>query len=113
MRGAWWLGRRCRGLATVANASVIGSWLAGDEVASEFNIGAIFLGLAAVAVIVAAVSCLYCYLSWKMTRYAVTSTAVWYRAGILKRTQRHARCRASRPSMCRIRCWVASSASAS
>ena len=26
-----------------------------------------------------------------MTRYAVTSTAVWYRAGILKRTQRHAR----------------------
>ncbi len=79
------------GLATVANASVIGSWLAGDEVASEFNIGAIFLGLAAVAVIVAAVSCLYCYLSWKMTRYAVTSTAVWYRAGILKRTQRHAR----------------------
>ena len=79
------------GLATVANASVIGSWLASDEVASEFNIGAIFLGLAAVAVIVAAVSCLYCYLSWKMTRYAVTSTAVWYRAGILKRTQRHAR----------------------
>ena len=79
------------GLATVANASVIGSWLAGDEVASEFNVGAIFLGLAAVAVIVAAVSCLYCYLSWKMTRYAVTSTAVWYRAGILKRTQRHAR----------------------
>lgn len=79
------------GLATLANASAIVSWMSGDEVASEFNVGAIFLGIAAIAAIVAAVSCLYCYLSWKMTRYAITSTAVWYRAGILKRTQRHAR----------------------
>ena len=79
------------GVATVANASAIVSWMSGDEVASEFNVGAIFLGIAAIAAIVAAVSCLYCYLSWKTTRYAVTSTAVWYRCGILGRAQRHAR----------------------
>ncbi len=70
------------GVATVANASAIVSWMSGDEVASEFNVGAIFMGIAAIAAIVAAVSCLYCYLSWKTTRYAVTSTAVWYRCGI-------------------------------
>lgn len=79
------------GVATVANASAIVSWMSGDEVASEFNVGAIFLGIAAIAAIVAAVSCLYCYLSWKTTRYAVSSTAVWYRSGILGRAQRHAR----------------------
>lgn len=79
------------GVATVANASAIVSWMSGDEVASEFNVGAIFLGIAAIAAIVAAVSCLYWYLSWKTTRYAVTSTAVWYRCGILGRAQRHAR----------------------
>ena len=78
------------GGVTLANASVIAAWLSGEEPAL-FGSVSVLLGLTAVVVAVLAVSGVYCYLSWKMTRYAVTSTAVWYRAGILKRTQRHAR----------------------
>ena len=57
---------------------------------SGLNTG-IFLGLAFIAGIVLAIAGAYCYLSWTKTRYAVSNTAIWYRAGILKRTQRHAR----------------------
>ena len=78
------------GGVTLANASVIAAWLSGEEPAL-FGSVSVLLGLAAVVVAVLALCVVYCYLSWKMTRYAVTSTAVWYRAGILKRTQRHAR----------------------
>ena len=78
------------GGVTLANASAIAAWLSGEEPAL-FGSVSVLLGLTAVVVAVLAVSGVYCYLSWKMTRYAVTSTAVWYRAGILKRTQRHAR----------------------
>ena len=78
------------GGVTLANASVIAAWLSGEEPAL-FGSVSVLLGLVAVVVAVLALSIVYCYLSWKMTRYAVTSTAVWYRAGILKRTQRHAR----------------------
>ena len=78
------------GGVTLANASAIAAWLSGEEPAL-FGSVSVLLGLAAVVVAVLALCVVYCYLSWKMTRYAVTSTAVWYRAGILKRTQRHAR----------------------
>ena len=78
------------GAVTLANASVIAAWLSGEEPAL-FGSVSVLLGLVAVVVAVLALCVVYCYLSWKMTRYAVTSTAVWYRAGILKRTQRHAR----------------------
>ena len=78
------------GGVTLANASAIAAWLSGEEPAL-FGSVSVLLGLAAVVVAVLALCGVYCYLSWKMTRYAVTSTAVWYRAGILKRTQRHAR----------------------
>ena len=44
-----------------------------------------------IAGVVLAIAGAYCYLSWTKTRYAVSNTAIWYRAGILKRTQRHAR----------------------
>lgn len=47
----------------------------------------VVIGLAsAIVAIIAA----YCYLAWKMTRYAITPTAVWYCSGILSRKQRHA-----------------------
>ena len=78
------------GLVTLANASALAAWLSGAEPVRFESIG-VLLGLAAVAGAVSAIAGAYCYLSWKMTRYAITSTAVWYRAGILKRTQRHAR----------------------
>ena len=61
------------------------------ETPTGIESGLVFLGLAAIAVVILAVSGLYSYLAWRMTRYAVTSTAVWYRAGIFMRTQRHAR----------------------
>ena len=78
------------GAVTVANASALAAWLSG-ETPTGIESGIVFLGLAAIAVVILAVSGLYSYLAWRMTRYAVTSTAVWYRAGILMRTQRHAR----------------------
>lgn len=78
------------GAATLANASALAAWLSG-ETPTDIESGLIFLGLAAIAVVILAVSGLYSYLAWRMTRYAVTSTAVWYRAGIFMRTQRHAR----------------------
>lgn len=48
----------------------------------------VVIGLASVIVAIIAA---YCYLAWKMTRYAITPTAVWYCSGILSRKQRHAR----------------------
>ena len=78
------------GAVTLANASALAAWLSG-ETPTGIESGLVFLGLAAIAVVILAVSGLYSYLAWRMTRYAVTSTAVWYRAGIFMRTQRHAR----------------------
>ena len=48
----------------------------------------VLLGLALVAV---GVLLAFSYLSWRMTRYAITPSAVWFRSGILSRSQRHAR----------------------
>ena len=78
------------GAVTLANASALAAWLSG-ETPTGIESGLVFLGLAVIAVVILAVSGLYSYLACRMTRYAVTSTAVWYRAGILMRTQRHAR----------------------
>ena len=78
------------GAVSLSNASVIGRMLNG-ETPQWFETTGIFLGLAFIAGIVLAIAGAYCYLSWTKTRYAVSNTAIWYRAGILKRTQRHAR----------------------
>ncbi len=48
----------------------------------------VLLGLALVA---AGALLALSYLSWRMTRYAITPSAVWFRSGILSRSQRHAR----------------------
>ena len=65
------------GAVTLANASALAAWLSG-ETPTGIESGLVFLGLAAIAVVILAVSGLYSYLAWRMTRYAVTSTAVWY-----------------------------------
>ena len=78
------------GAVSLSNASAIGRMLNG-ETPQWFETTGIFLGLAFIAGIVLAIAGAYCYLSWTKTRYAVSNTAIWYRAGILKRTQRHAR----------------------
>ena len=78
------------GLVSFSNASAIRRMLDGETPAWLETTG-IFLGLLIVAGIVLALAGAYCYLSWRKTRYAVSNTAIWYRAGILTRTQRHAR----------------------
>ena len=78
------------GAVSLSNASAIGRMLNG-ETPRWFETTGIFLGLAFIAGLVLAIAGAYCYLSWTKTRYAVSNTAIWYRAGILKRTQRHAR----------------------
>lgn len=78
------------GLVSVSNASTIESILNGETPAWLATTG-IFLGLLFIAGVVLVIAGAYCYLAWTKTRYAVSNTAIWYRAGILKRTQRHAR----------------------
>ena len=78
------------GLVSFSNASAIGRMLSGETPPWLATTG-IFLGLLIAAGIVLALAGAYCYLSWRKTRYAVSNTAIWYRAGILTRTQRHAR----------------------
>ena len=78
------------GVVSLRNASAIERMLNGEMPAWLATTG-VFLGLLIIAGIVLAIAGAYCYLSWTKTRYAVSNTAIWYRAGILKRTQRHAR----------------------
>lgn len=78
------------GVVSLANASAIGRMLSGETPPWLATTG-IFLGLLIAAGIVLVLAGVYCYLSWRKTRYAVSNTAIWYRAGILTRTQRHAR----------------------
>ena len=78
------------GVVSLRNASAIERMLNGEMHAWLATTG-VFLGLLIIAGIVLAIAGVYCYLSWTKTRYAVSNTAIWYRAGILKRTQRHAR----------------------
>ena len=78
------------GLVSFSNASAIGRMLSGETPAWLATTG-IFLGLLMILGIVLVLAGAYCYLSWRKTRYAVSNTAIWYRAGILTRTQRHAR----------------------
>ncbi len=78
------------GAVSLSNASAIGRMLSGEKPPWLATTG-IFLGLLIAAGIVLALAGAYCYQSWRKTRYAVSNTARWYRAGILARTQRHAR----------------------
>ena len=78
------------GAVSLSNASAIERILNGETPAWLATTG-IFLGLVMIAGVVLAIAGAYCYLSWTKTRYAVSNTAIWYRAGILQRTQRHAR----------------------
>lgn len=51
----------------------------------------LFLIIAAAVVAIAIIGGFYSWLAWRKMRFAVTNEAVWYRAGILFRHQRHAR----------------------
>ena len=47
--------------------------------------------VALVSILVIAFLFLYTFLQWRMTAYALTDSALWFRKGILNRNQRHAR----------------------
>lgn len=47
--------------------------------------------VALVSVLVIAFLVLYTFLQWRVTAYALTDSALWFRKGILNRNQRHAR----------------------
>ena len=47
--------------------------------------------VALVSVLVIAFLFLYTFLQWRVTAYALTDSALWFRKGILNRNQRHAR----------------------
>jgi len=53
--------------------------------------GVVALVIIAGLVVFLAVAAIYSWLAWRATSYAVTDSAVWYRSGILFRSQRHAR----------------------
>ena len=47
--------------------------------------------VALVSILVIAFLFLYTFLQWRVTAYALTDSALWFRKGILNRNQRHAR----------------------
>ncbi|QPK81038.1 PH domain-containing protein [Schaalia sp. ZJ405] len=57
------------------------------------SLGALFLVLLVVGALggFLLIAAVYSWLAWRVTSFAVTPEAVWYRTGILMRSQRHAR----------------------
>ncbi|MDO5719768.1 MAG: PH domain-containing protein [Actinomycetaceae bacterium] len=51
----------------------------------------ILIGVAIFIIVVIAIAGLYSWMAWRRMSYAITRDAVYYRSGILSRTQRHAR----------------------
>ena len=78
------------GAVSLSNASAIERMLNGETPAWLATTG-VFLGLVIIAGIILAIAGAYCYLSWTKTRYAVSNTAIWYRA---RHPQAHAASRA-------------------
>ncbi|MDC4232218.1 PH domain-containing protein [Actinomyces sp. B33] len=61
------------------------------DLAHSFGLRAILLGAFGGVIVFVLIAGLYSWLAWQRTSYAVTATAVWFRSGILARSQRHAR----------------------
>ncbi|MFC7579818.1 PH domain-containing protein [Schaalia naturae] len=59
--------------------------------ARERGAGVVALIVVAGLIVFLLIAAAYSWLAWRSTSYAVTDEAVWYRSGILFRSQRHAR----------------------
>ncbi|WP_022867455.1 PH domain-containing protein [Schaalia vaccimaxillae] len=65
--------------------------LAQTDFARQFSGGQIAVALIGSALVFLLIAAGYSWLAWRATSFAVTGTAVWFRHGILQRSQRHAR----------------------
>lgn len=63
----------------------------GGEQISTIGLPEILIAVAIFIVLVIAIAGIYSWLAWRRMSYAITADAVFYRSGIVSRTQRHAR----------------------
>lgn len=65
--------------------------VAGEETLSSFGLPEILIAVSLFIVVVVVIAGIYSWLAWRRISYAITPEAVYYRSGILSRSQRHAR----------------------
>ena len=79
-----------RGVSAYSSGAPSG-WEILNGIAEAFHLRGALMAAVAVIVAVLVVSGLYSWLQWRATAYAVDGGAVWFRSGIVFRTNRHAR----------------------
>ncbi len=79
-----------RGVSAYSSGAPSG-WELLNGIAEALHLRGVLLAAVAVIVAVLVVSGLYSWLQWRATAYAVDGGAVWFRSGIVFRTNRHAR----------------------
>lgn len=73
------------------NSGAPSGWEILNGIAEAFHLRGVLMATVAVVIAVLVVSGLYSWLQWRATAYAVDGGAVWFRSGIVFRTNRHAR----------------------
>ena len=79
-----------RGVSAYSSGAPSG-WEILNGIAEAFHLRGVLMATVAVVIAVLVVSGLYSWLQWRATAYAVDGGAVWFRSGIVFRTNRHAR----------------------
>ncbi|AOS47301.1 PH domain-containing protein [Pauljensenia hongkongensis] len=79
-----------RGVSAYSSGAPSG-WEILNGIAEGFHLRGVLMAAFAVVIAVLVVSGLYSWLQWRATAYAVDGGAVWFRSGIVFRTNRHAR----------------------
>ena len=79
-----------RGVSAYSSGAPSG-WEILNGIAEVFHLRGVLMATVAVVIAVLVVSGLYSWLQWRATAYAVDGGAVWFRSGIVFRTNRHAR----------------------
>lgn len=79
-----------RGVSAYSSGAPSG-WEILNGIAEAFHLRGVLMAAFAVVIAVLVVSGLYSWLQWRATAYAVDGGAVWFRSGIVFRTNRHAR----------------------
>lgn len=79
-----------RGVSAYSSGAPSG-WEILNGIAEAFHLRGVLMATVAVIIAVLVASGLYSWLQWRATAYAVDGGAVWFRSGIVFRTNRHAR----------------------
>ena len=79
-----------RGVSAYSSGAPSG-WEILNGIAEAFHLRGVLMATVAVVIAVLVVSGLYSWLQWRAAAYAVDGGAVWFRSGIVFRTNRHAR----------------------